>query len=315
VLHLLPAASREGGIGLDELADSLDMTRNDVLRCIQEVSARSFYHPAGAADDIQIFLEEDRIEVWTKGAFRRPVRLTPREALCLALALRCQGAASEVADEEAREGLLERLESHLATTVTGSCDDVSCFAHADDLDPDEDGIRETLLRAAREREACTIHYLKPGERRPGQRRIRPYTLVHAQGEWYVLAHCEERQDVRAFRLDRVLRVVPAGDPFEVPGEFRPEDYFDGGRVYRADGDARVTVRYGASVAGWVVEAVPGADLNADGSVVVEHRVGDPRWLVRHVLRYGEEAEVLGPEGMRGVVGGVRPKDRSPIRRA
>jgi proteasome accessory factor C len=307
VLHLLPAASREGGIGLDELAESLDMSREDVLRCVQEVSARSYYHPAGAADDIQIFLEEDRIEVWTTGAFQRPVRLTPREALCLALALRCQGAAAAVRDAQAREHLLERIESHLATSVTGSGDDLAAFAHADDLDPDEDGIRETLLRAAREGEGCTIGYLKEGAECPEVRRVRPYTVVLAEGKWYVVAYCEERAAERTFRLDRVLGARSNGVRFEVPGKFDPREYFDGGRVYRAESDATVTVRYAPEVARWIVEQVPEAELKGDGSVVLEHRVGDPRWLVRHVLGFGEGAEVVGPGEMRGVVRGAVAK--------
>ncbi|MFC1575522.1 WYL domain-containing protein [Gemmatimonadota bacterium] len=37
---------------------------------------------------------------------------------------------------------------------------------------------------------------------------------------------------------------------------------------------------------------------------VTHRVADPHWIVRHVLQYGAEAEVLTPEEVRGWVRGV-----------
>ena len=36
----------------------------------------------------------------------------------------------------------------------------------------------------------------------------------------------------------------------------------------------------------------------DGSVIVRHQVADPRWIVRHVLSYGPEAEILEPAEMR-----------------
>jgi hypothetical protein len=101
----------------------------------------------------------------TKGAFRRPVRLTPREALCVTLALRCQGAAAEVADLGSRKALLEPIEQGLTHSV-----DHDAFACTDDLDPRRGRIRQTLLRAARERQPSNI---EPGERRPGKRRIRP----------------------------------------------------------------------------------------------------------------------------------------------
>jgi predicted DNA-binding transcriptional regulator YafY len=33
-------------------------------------------------------------------------------------------------------------------------------------------------------------------------------------------------------------------------------------------------------------------------VTVEYPLGDPDWAVRHVLQYGPEAEVVGPETVR-----------------
>ena len=35
-----------------------------------------------------------------------------------------------------------------------------------------------------------------------------------------------------------------------------------------------------------------------------YQVADPHWIVRHVLQYGAEAEVLEPEEVRGWVRGV-----------
>jgi predicted DNA-binding transcriptional regulator YafY len=36
----------------------------------------------------------------------------------------------------------------------------------------------------------------------------------------------------------------------------------------------------------------------DGSVVLHHDVADPRWVVRHVLQYGGEAELVEPGELR-----------------
>jgi len=49
------------------------------------------------------------------------------------------------------------------------------------------------------------------------------------------------------------------------------------------------------------ERHPDAQQGEDGSLTVTYRVASPDWLVRHVLQYGDAAEVVGPEGYREAV--------------
>ena len=72
ILYILPAAAREGGTGLASLAEALGVTRARVVQDITDVTHRSFYHPAGSGDDLQIELTVERVSVWTKGDFQRP---------------------------------------------------------------------------------------------------------------------------------------------------------------------------------------------------------------------------------------------------
>jgi predicted DNA-binding transcriptional regulator YafY len=41
-----------------------------------------------------------------------------------------------------------------------------------------------------------------------ERAIEPYGVVHHRGRWYVVGWCHLRQDIRMFRLDRVLALEP-----------------------------------------------------------------------------------------------------------
>jgi predicted DNA-binding transcriptional regulator YafY len=61
------------------------------------------------------------------------------------------------------------------------------------------------------------------------------------------------------------------------------------------------VRYSPQVARWLAERFPGARRLEDGAVEVTHRVVEPSWLVRMVLQYGAEAEVVGPASYREYV--------------
>ena len=114
---------------------------------------------------------------------------------------------------------------------------------AADLRPDPAGIREVLSLALEDREECRIQYLKPGEDAPENRTVRPYAMVHGEGQWYLLAWCILSEGVRTFRMDRVLEAEPTGERFPAPEGFDPEAHIQGGRVFLADQKMEVKVRY------------------------------------------------------------------------
>jgi predicted DNA-binding transcriptional regulator YafY len=118
-------------------------------------------------------------------------------------------------------------------------------------------------------------------------------MVHGEGHWYLLAHCTNADGIRTFRVDRILDVEPTGERFPPPEGFDPEAHIQGSQVFQADRRTDVVVRYSPAVARWIAEKEAG-ELLADGSFTVTYPVADPHWLVRHVLLYGPDAEVLAP---------------------
>lgn len=297
ILYILPAASGDEGRPLRELAAELGTTPEQVVADVTAVLAREYYHPAGSVVDLGILVDEERVWVRTGRKFDRPVRLTPREALALGLGVRVLAAEAR---PERRPGLLElaaRLEAELAAAP------VEAPAPSFALDPGDgagDGLRAFLQESVAARRPVAIEYLKPGGAAPETRLIQPYVLVAAGGAWYVLGWCTAREDVRAFRLDRILSARESGGTYEVPADFDPAAYIAGGRVYRADEDVEVAVRYSPRIARWIVEQGPAEPLD-DGGVLVRYRVADPEWLVRHVLQHGADAEVVGPAEVRRMV--------------
>lgn len=303
LLYVIPAASHDDGASLAQLAEKLHTTPDRIMEDLAQVTARGFYHPGGWPDDIQIYFESDRVQVVNPRGLERPVQLSPLETLCLGLGLRGTAAASHVKDREVRDALLRRVEQHLASGLS-SKDDPRPFA-ASDIESDESEIREEVLSAARKRRTCAIVYGKPGADDAEARVIHPYSLVYSRGAWYAIGYCAVRGEVRVFRTDRILEACRTEHTFEVPAAFRAEDYLDGGKVYHAAADDRVRVRYSPRIARWVRERAHfegwTLDEEADGSVVMEHHVADPHWVVRHVLQYGAEAEVVEPAEYRGLV--------------
>lgn len=294
ILHLLPLAARPGGAGYDELAGALGVSRDQVVRDLEEVTAREYYHPAGSANDISVALDPDRVTVWTGGQFQRPVRLSLPEAAALHLGLRILAAERE---DPALLDVMRAVEEQLAWAVPDDIDDQVVVA----ADPAAgDRLRALMVQAARTSRTCRLSYLKPDAARPEPRTLDPYAVVYAEGNWYVIGRCHDHGETRIFRIDRIVEARMLDDTFQAPASFDLADYVSDGRVYRADQELEVPVRYGPAVARWLTERGEG-EAREDGSVIVRHAVADPGWLVRHVLQYGPDAEVLGPDEVREMV--------------
>ena len=67
-----------------------------------------------------------------------------------------------------------------------------------------------------------------------------------------------------------------------------------------DGAGTLRLRYSARIARWIAER-EGKTLAEDGTLTVEHPLADPDWAVRHVLQYGPDVAVLGPDEVREAV--------------
>lgn len=299
LLRVLPRATREGGAPLAELAEAAGVDVPTVLADLQEVTARAFYHPSGAADDVQVMIEPDRVRVWTSAEFRRPVKLSMKETLALHLGLRMlsgNGGRHGDTDADPPRTLADRLRERVSAP---GADALNEHYAASGIEGDS-AVRATLIDAARQRRVCQISYLKRGAAAPEKREIEPYAILIAQSHAYVVSRCTRAEGIRLFRCDRVIEANLLDRTFTVPSEFDPLEYTTDGRVFRADEAPEVAVRYSPRIAAWIRENGPAEDLE-DGSVLVRYPLADADWVVAHVLRHGADAEAVEPEEVREMV--------------
>jgi len=144
-----------------------------------------------------------------------------------------------------------------------------------------------------------------------KRKVDPYHLVFRGGQFYLIGHAHERDAVRVFRLSRIQGKVgyasKAEHDFSPPEDFDRRDYGQ-----RADwqlgeirGQAKVFVRDRIA---WLIERDFGAygelrpAKKADGAPgkgsVFETDYASPRELIAWVLRWRQNAQVLGPDELR-----------------
>lgn len=305
ILYILPAACRDGGTTFKALAQALGVSEDTIKRDIEDVAAREFYHPGGSIDAFGVFWEGDRVTVQARQEYQRPVRLSAHEGLAVELGLRVLALESEPARRRRIAALGRRIQKEMvapdalpgAAPQTGSArNNITRDVEVDSqgevqvlMSIGDDASRGTISDAIESSRVCLVSYLKPGEGTPVERRIAAQKLIYFDGLWYALAYDYERNDTRFFRLDRMLDVKIIDEPAKVLTDLK-WDMSDNSLPFAADDDHRVDVRYAPSIARWITERT-GQPAQPDGSVIVTHRVADPRWLVRHVLQYGGDATV------------------------
>jgi len=130
-----------------------------------------------------------------------------------------------------------------------------------------------------------------------RRTIDPYALALQWGNWYVVGYCHLRAGLRTFRVDRIQKIEPTGQTFEIPGGFSARDYLMRMADERPASYYRVAVRFEADVAHVVRERKEEWQHlaeNEDGSVLLTFDASDLAWPCRWVMAYQDRATVLSP---------------------
>lgn len=276
----------KGFVRLADLAADFGVSVEQVQRDLRALTAFKDDPDHEWLSSLVVLQQGDRIALQSLGPFRRPARLTPDEAVALQVGLAIEGRGGPLSKELAAllgagAGAGDRWHA-VESTGTGAA-----------------AVADLAARAAKERRCLNIEYV--GSRGTVTRRVvEVHHVVEFEGRSYLIAWCRRSRGRRHFRADRVLSTRLLDETF---GE-RPEAESTGADgVFQAPADRLdpVRVRFSQRVARWLIERYPDAQRLDDGSVVVTYRVADVDWLVRNVLQYGAEAEVLGPRAYREAV--------------
>ncbi|MDO8735926.1 MAG: WYL domain-containing protein, partial [Thermoleophilia bacterium] len=233
------------------------------------------------------------ISYWPEGELlKKPVRLTPREARAMLLAIDLVGgqilAGRNQSLETAREKIIQ---------AAGGLDDLDTIPIGETEREDAD-ICRAINRGLAEHRLVEIEYLTRATGKVGSRSVEPYLVNNTKGQWYLVAWCRNRDDIRTFRFEMIKSARLLEDTFE------PRDVDLG--PYRKDprqpsgmqAPRRASVLFSPSIARWVYEKQPDTTMLVDGSLLGEIPWFDDSWLVDEILRYCGEAVLVAPVDMR-----------------
>lgn len=189
---------------------------------------------------------------------------------------------------------------------------------------DEQGERAFGAFAAAERSSRSVHFVyqdKEGNR--SSRLADPYGFIVSSGRIYCVAFDHARNDKRVFAIDNVTEPELTAKTFTRPSDFDVEAFAAASisGVMHGAGTATVRVRFASRVAKAAIAARVVAERAVerfeDGSAEIEYRAADADELLRWVLGWGAQAEVVGPPEMRrraaGLVREIAAKYAAPAR--
>ena len=197
--------------------------------------------------------------------------------------------------------LMEKLSAGASDFMTGDQSvliDLSAW-YKDSLVPKIERIREGIDRARR----CEFLYFSP--RGESRRRIEPYYLIFRWSSWYVWGWCEEKEDFRLFKLNRMdgLRLSP--DDFER----RNVQFPDLGEEKIFPGGIRVKALFDPSCKWRLVEDFGAGcfEVQEDGRLLFHADYTNREELLIWLLTFRDKVELLEPENVREELKGTLRK--------
>jgi proteasome accessory factor C len=290
LLNLVPYLLARPGIALAEAAADLGVTERQ-LREDLELLWVCGLPGYGPGDLIDMAFDGDRVTITYDAGIDRPLRLTPDEALALVVALRMLAETPGVANRDAVERALAKIEN-----AAGEHADAPVAVR---LPGDSERV-EALRGAVRRRRALRITYYTATRDETTERIVDPIRVSIIDGHAYLEAWCRRAESVRMFRADRIDALVELDEPAAPPPQAELPDLSDG--IFRPSADLPlVTLRVGRS-ARWITEYYPcervEPDPDATGATgrewLVSLRVTDLDWARRFVLGLGPEVTVVSP---------------------
>jgi predicted DNA-binding transcriptional regulator YafY len=149
------------------------------------------------------------------------------------------------------------------------------------------------------------HYNRKDDRET-EREVSPQRLVHYRGNWYVDAYCHVREGLRSFAVD-AIRAAELRDERtkEIPAAELDEHLGSGYGIFAGREVQWAKLRFTPQAARWVSAQVwhpkQRAQVEKDGSYLLEIPYAHERELMMEILKYGPDVEVLAPEELRSGV--------------
>ncbi len=184
------------------------------------------------------------------------------------------------------------------------------FARIKNLPLGARSVDPVVFRGAMEgvlhRRLLWLEYAGLNNQQTTQREVSPQHLVRYRDNWYLDAYCHLRQDLRSFSLNRILQIQVLQKAADTVPANKLEKYFaESYGIFGGPARGRVElIFYGLSArlaAQEIWHPKQSGETLSNGRYKLSFPYGDSRELIKDILRYGDEIEVVHPPSLRAEV--------------
>ncbi len=287
LLQLIPWVASRSGAELTEITERFDYPADELLSDLQQVVFMVGVPPYTPDALIEVEVDEGWVQINFADYFRRPLRLTPPQAITLLVAAT---SLLGVTGDGALDRGLAKLAQVLGVNPTEALE-VHLGAGASE-------VLGTLQEACGSHRATAIRYYSYDRDAVTERVIEPYRTFALAGAWYVRAYCRLARHERTFRIDRTSAAQLTDESFAPPSEPIPAV------VWEPSADAPWVDLALEPAAHWVLDYHPTTRRSWHGDTCVARlEVGGIAWLERLLLRLGPAARVTDSSGIPADPGG------------
>lgn len=288
------------GLTVAELADRLGCSKRTVQRDI--AALESELRQPLQTEGRRYFVDPDAPTL-------QPIRLTLQEARALLLASRMLARHSDECDPDAYNGLHKLADALPGGPVSREVRDTADALGARPTDERQVKVLRTLTRCWANSTTVAIRYLSIRAGTERTTAFDPYLLEPGPFGTgiYVIGHSHQHNEVRTFKVDRIIAAVGSGENFtprDLP-EVKRRLANSWGVVFDGDEEYDIIIEFEQSVAHrisettWhasqVLTALPG------GALRMQLRLPSLMEIIPWVRSWGPEATVIAPEELKSQV--------------
>ena len=290
LLAMVPWLLSHQGVPLQQAAEHFDVTVDELVKDLELLFVCGT--PGHLPDDlIEAEWESGHVYLGNAETIARPLRLGMDEAISLIVGLRTLAAVPGLHDGQAVASTLTKL-----TEAAGEAGAAAASVQVDLSRRVAEPVLAAVREALRRRRRVHLSYLVPSRDETTERDVDPIRLLNVTDQWYLEGWCHRAEDVRRFRLDRVVDVVVLDTQAQPPPTTEGAAEAADSMFTPSDDDVLVTLELSPR-ARWIAEYYPVEQVDdlPDGGLLVRLRAGQTGWLTSLALRSGADLRVVEPD--------------------
>mgnify|MGYP000874442599 CR=1 FL=1 len=238
-----------------------------------------------------------------------PIWFTGDELMTFCLALRLATTIPDSSLKKSLRHFLEKIYSVRTFEDTISIKDIDGLISVKNIEyyRVEENVFRAVLGALIKRRPMKIMYHTPHKNERTERVIIPLHLLCYMGSWHIIAYCTLRKELRDFALSRILNITSVEEAIELPRELPTiKDYLRRNfGVVTGGKSIEVVLKFSPGISSWVSEQIwhdsQKVSFNEDGSLILRFPVSGYEEVVKEILRYGSDVEVISPPELRTMI--------------